>query len=373
MSRTTNVNECLRKAASIHRNKYNYSKVNYVRWDKPITIICPIHGEFKQTLHNHMIGQGCPKCGKISAAKKMSTTKEEFIKKAKDVHGGRYDYSKVEYVNGQTKICIICPEHGEFWQTPGNHLSGSGCPRCSGKIRKTTNEFIADAKKKHGDKYDYSLVDYKNNSSKVCIICPEHGEFWQTPNKHLRGDGCPVCSVNRKLDKERFVERAKIVHGDKYDYSKVEYVNNRTKVCIVCSEHGEFWQTPGNHLSGTGCPKCKHVLSKLEEEIESFLKEENIKYEMQKKFSWLKYKSPLSLDFYLPEYYVAIECQGEQHFNPVDYFGGEDELKYVKKRDTKKKILCEKNGIKILYFSNIKYNDSIIDNKKELLKEIKNV
>ena len=370
MSKIIDVENCLRKAAIKHNGKYDYSKVHYKKWNEPVTIICPQHGEFKQTLHNHMNGQGCPVCGKKSAAEKMSLTAEEFIAKAKQVHGDRYDYSKSKYINMHSKVCIICPEHGEFWQTPGNHLSGSGCPKCFGKTRKTTDEFVAEARKKHGKKYGYSLVNYKNNSTKVCIVCPKHGEFWQTPNKHLRGDGCPICSANRKLDKERFIERSKIIHKNKYDYSKVEYVNTRTKVCIICPEHGEFWQEPSNHMLGHGCPKCGYVLSLLENDIKNFLESEKITYEQQKKFHWLKYKYPLSLDFYLPKYNIAIECQGEQHFNAVEYFGGMDELNYIKHRDERKKILCEKHNIKILYFSDKKYNDDIIIDKNKLLEEI---
>ena len=372
MGRKVDVDKMLDEANRVHNGKYDYSKVDYKNWKQPVIIICPEHGEFKQTLHNHVRGQGCPICGKKSAAKKLAMTKEKFIERARDVHGNRYDYSKVNYINNHTRVCIICPEHGEFWQTPGNHLMGAGCPRCFGKIKKTSEEFISDAIKKHGTKYDYSKVNYINSSTKVCIICPEHGEFWQTPNSHLRGNGCPVCRVNRKLDNDRFVQRAKIVHNNKYDYSKTNYINEREPICVMCPEHGEFWQIARNHLYGHGCPKCGHIFSKLEKEIKFFLEEQNIKYEVQKKFPWLKYTYPLSLDFYLPDYYIAIECQGEQHFKPVEYFGGISELNYVKERGLKKKMLCKENGIKVLYFSDVIYNDSIINNKEELLKKIKN-
>jgi superfamily II DNA or RNA helicase len=182
-------------------------------------------------------------------------TTEEFIKRAKEVHGDKYDYSKVEYKSAKEKVCIICPLHGEFWQIPSNHLHGYGCPKCSGKNR-TTEDFIAEARKIHGDKYDYSKVEYVNTKTKVCIICPEHGEFWQNPCDHLIGKGCPKCSGVNKSNTEEFVKKAKEIHGDKYDYSKVFYINNKTKVCIICTEHGEFWQTPINHLNGQGCPIC---------------------------------------------------------------------------------------------------------------------
>ena len=186
---------------------------------------------------------------------------QEFIEKARAIHGDKYDYSKVEYVNAKTKVCIICREHGEFWQLPNNHTHGThpqGCPKCNGVIRRTTEQFISEAKSVHGDKYDYSKVEYKNNNTKICIICPEHGEFWQNPATHLKGCGCAKCSGLEKITTEEFIEKAKAIHGDKYDYSKVEYVNAKTKVCIICPEHGEFWKLPYVHLKGQGCTLCSN-------------------------------------------------------------------------------------------------------------------
>ena len=185
-------------------------------------------------------------------------TKEEFIAKAREVHGDKYDYSKVEYVGALTKVCIICPEHGEFWQEANSHLRGQGCPKCKyEKQTSSTEEFIQKAHKVHGDKYDYSKVEYVGALTKVCIICPEHGEFWQIPSAHLRGQGCPKCKAKKQTcTTDEFIAKAKKIHGDKYDYSKVNYVNRKTKVCIICPKHGEFWQTPNHHLSGCGCPKC---------------------------------------------------------------------------------------------------------------------
>lgn len=180
--------------------------------------------------------------------------RDDFIEKAKSVHGIKYDYTKVEYKNCDTKVCIICPEHGEFWQTPYKHLNGQGCPRCSGKNR-TTDDLIKEFRAVNGDKYDYSKVVFTKMHSKVCVICPEHGEFWITPSNHLMGKKCPFCSKS-KMTRDYFIKRAKEVHNNKYDYSKVEYVNTDTKVCIICPEHGEFWQLVSNHLGGHGCPQC---------------------------------------------------------------------------------------------------------------------
>lgn len=207
--------------------------------------------------------------------KKLTT--EEFIKRAREVHGNKYDYSKVEYVNAHTKVCIICSKHGEFYQKPNNHLNGQGCSKCFyPNIKLTTENFIQKAREIHGDKYDYSRVEYKDTKTKVCIICNKHGEFQQNFEKHIvRKCGCPKCAGKGKTVEE-FVETANLIHYNKYDYSKVKYESATTKVCIICPEHGEFYQKPSKHLSGDGCPVCDE--SHLEKETRSVLKEKKIKF-----------------------------------------------------------------------------------------------
>ena len=295
-------------------------------------------------------------------------TQEEFIKRAREVHGDKYDYSKVEYVNANSKVCIICSEHGEFWQKPASHLLGCGCIECAGKKKYTKKIFIEKAKKVHGDKYDYSKVEYANNKTKVCIICPEHGEFWQKPESHIvQKRGCPYCGGTAKLTLNDFIRKSDEIHKHKYDYSKVEYVNYETKVCIICPEHGEFWQTPHGHLNGQGCPYCKN--SYLANEISILLKENKIIYEQEKTFEWLRDKGRLYLDFYLPDYNIAIECQGEQHFKPVDFFGGEEQFKRRQELDFIKHKLCINNGIKIIYYStfDLPYFAKVENNKEKIL------
>ena len=284
-------------------------------------------------------------------AKKKTT--EEFINDARKVHGDKYDYSKVEYVNNRTKVCIICPEHGEFWQTSGNHIQGNGCPKCRNeangeRLRTSLLDFLKRARYAHGDKYDYSKVKYVGTKSKVCIVCPEHGEFWQEAKSHTNGIGCPKCSGKYAPTTEEWITSAREVHKGKYDYSKVNYMNNHTKVCIICPEHGEFWQRPIDHLNGQGCPKCN--LSHLERSMMIYLDENGITYDYQKRFSWLGRQS---LDFYFPDYNVGIECQGVQHFYPVEYFGDDKGFKKILERDKRKKALCEKHGIKLMYFGNV--------------------
>ena len=154
----------------------------------------------------------------------MASKNNIFIEKARQIHNDKYDYSKVNYVNSRTKVCIICPEHGEFWQTPHNHLKGYGCAEC-GKEKShlpkiTTEDFIAKSKEIHGNKYDYSKVCYKTSDTKVCIICAEHGEFWQTPSNHMNGSGCPKCANEKRKnalikDTKLFIDAATLIHDGK--------------------------------------------------------------------------------------------------------------------------------------------------------------
>ena len=313
----------------------------------------------------------------------------DFINKAIAKHGDKYDYSRVNYINSKTKVCIICKEHGEFWQTPASHLYGRGCPKCALKNnylnntnRKTTEDFIKKAQEKHMNedgtpKYDYSKVEYKNNGTKVCIICSKHGEFWQTPHNHLSNHGCIKCrdennSKKFLFTKDYFISLANKKHNNFYDYFKVEYVNSWTKVCIICPIHGEFWQTPAMHLSGQGCPICNK--SKLEIEISEFLETNNIEFVYQCNSKIFKWLDKLTLDFYLPKYNVVIECQGRQHFVPIEHFGGCNELEVIKERDERKLKLCNEHNIKLLYYSNlgIEYPYKVFEDKQELLNEINN-
>lgn len=260
-------------AKAVHGDKYDYSKVKYVGAHTKAVIICPEHGEFKKTLGDHLRKkQGCPKC-QIEAER--AAYAEKFKAEAGAKYNYKYDYSKVEYVNAKTKVVIVCPVHGEFEQKPDSHLNSGGCRKCGGTERKTTEEWIAEAKALHGDKYDYSLVNYKTCNDEVEIICNTCGaHFPQRPHDHApSGKGCPECGkkkvaeVSRKTQRKkaseaakRFEARARAIHKDKYDYSRVEYVNRETEVTIICPIHGEFTQKPFVHINRkAGCQKCAKV------------------------------------------------------------------------------------------------------------------
>jgi len=192
-----------------------------------------------------------------------------FIEKARKIHGETYDYSKVEYNKAQEQIIIICKKHGEFEQRACSHLNGNGCSKCG--FEKTANKkkynnllFTEKSLLAHGNKYDYSKVNYIDSITKVIIICKSHGEYEQTPSHHLSGHGCNKCAIennteNLKSFTSEFIEKAIKKHGDKYNYSKVNYIDFKTQVIIICKKHGEFLQRPDYHLQSNGCSKCYHT------------------------------------------------------------------------------------------------------------------
>ena len=192
MRKLTN-QEFITRSRAIHGNKYGYAFVKYVSAHTKVSIYCPDHGMFEQSANHHMRGHNCPDCGLIDISLTKRSNKESFVDKANKIHGNKYRYSKVDYVNAHTKVVIECPEHGDFEQTPNGHISGVGCAECSGKKKHNNESFIEKAKQIHGDKYQYQLVEYITNKNKVRIMCPEHGVFDQTPTNHLSGRGCPGC------------------------------------------------------------------------------------------------------------------------------------------------------------------------------------
>ena len=351
------------RLAKIKYPQYDYSKVDYKNKETPITIICNEkdkngnkHGEMRVYPNAFLRNGG--KCIKCEKEKNRIKKEKEYIIKANKVHGNKYDYSSVYYEGAHTKIKIKCPNHGFFEQNPTNHLNGCKCPYCANEQLKEINEekknifqkiFIERSKEIHNNKYDYEKVVYRGNEIKVTINCPIHGDFEQTPHSHLIGQGCPKCGVIKgglsgRLTQEEFLLRINDIHRyNKYDFSKVVYDGCDKKVTVICSKHGEFKLKAQALLRGCGCPICK--MPKLEKEIRNVLIENNIKYVHQKRFKgWL---GKQSLDFYLPEYNIAIECQGMQHFKNERRY---QDLEGVQERDKKKKKLCKENNVHLIYY-----------------------
>ena len=289
----------------------------------------------------------------------MKTT-EDFLKELNT----DYDLSMVEYKNNKTKVKVRCKKHNYIFEIRPDHLKENrmSCKYCleeykRKKFQKTKEQFIKEAKSIHGDKYDYSLVNYVNNNTKVKIICPIHGAFEQTPNKHIiRKHGCDLCGGTATKSTEQFIEEAKSIHGDKYNYSLVNYVNNFTKVKIICPIHGIIEQLPMNHLSGYGCKYCKNF-SSGEISIKEYFNSKGIVAIPNKTFDDLKDKHKLSYDFYIEEYNLLIEYNGEQHYRPIEYYGGREKFKIQLHHDWLKRKYARKNNINLLV---IKYNEDVI-------------
>lgn len=368
---------------NIYGDKYDYSNTIFTSLKDMIEVYCNKCGSFfrvsaSKHLYNH---HGCKLCSKekMSFDRKSNTT--EFVEKAKKIHGDKYDYSQVNYINCDTKVKIRCNRCGKyFMQTPNSHLRGSGCNNCNrkealDKIKlKKAKEFVEKAKEKHGDLYDYSLVDYQDAKKVVKIICNRcHKVFYQTPNNHLRGQGCSYCNGNHKKDLNYFIEKAKAIHGDRYDYSEVEYKNNRTPVKIKCNKCGKyFYQDLGNHISQKqGCPYC--YASGGENIIVNFLDKYKIIYESQKKFKDCKDKTYLRFDFYLPDYTMCIEYQGKQHYEEgfnfymdflKDSIKARKSFEDVKRRDQIKRDYCSSHNIDLV---EIRYDEDIKQKLSEIL------
>jgi hypothetical protein len=255
------------KARLLHNDQYDYSLVESLpKRDTRVSIICRIHGVFEQSFHKHLCGDGCGKCDvERNASKRVNTAREKFVEKAKALHGDKYDYSNVNYVNAKERVVLICRIHGEFEQTPNKHLCGNGCKKCANELLSQTNmskweDYKEELVKIHGGKYDYSNVLWRGSDNDIVVTCMKHGDFTIRALDHKYGRGCKVCTKEghiqyNKLDTSTFIKRANELWGDTYDYSKVEYTNSNIKVTIICKNHGEFLQTPANHMK-YGCKKC---------------------------------------------------------------------------------------------------------------------
>jgi Zn finger protein HypA/HybF involved in hydrogenase expression len=211
------------RAKDKHGNKFSYNKESYVDIEKAFVIVCPNHGEFTQSPKTHIKSHGCPRCGNNSASHKLSLTRQEFVDKTISVHGDKFIYDKVKYINNRTPIIITCKFHGDFNQKPNYHLSGNGCPKCGGTSKLSLEGFIDRSNLIHDFKYDYSKSELINSKKKVKIICLKHGEFMQSPSHHMMGSGCPTCNESKgeklvaKILKEKSVN---FVRQKRFKYCK---------------------------------------------------------------------------------------------------------------------------------------------------------
>jgi hypothetical protein len=339
----------------VHNGKYDYSLItDEVDTRTKVPIICPEHGIFYKSFGDHIYKKsGCPKC-----SKKFRYDTKSFIEKVESLeHCEKYTFEKTKYTRNKDKVIITChekdddgKEHGDFLITPGHLLGGEGCPKCryvksASKNRLPLKKVIENAKKVHGDKYDYSqIIEYKNDLVKYPIICKEHGVFWQSMLNHIHGkQGCPVCGrikceSERTLTNDEWIQKASKIHNGKYDYSLVEYCGSKKYVDIICPEHGVFKQIAGNHLFGQGCPRCFKEKSGVEKELLEYIKS---------LLPWVEVVEndrtiipPKEIDVYIPSLKIGFEMNGliwhSEKFN--------EERDYHKNKTDS----CENLGVKLI-------------------------
>ena len=362
--------------------RFGYDRTNYKDAKTNVTITCHKHGDFLVTPDSHLAKKskgGCKECKKERIRESKLSNTKEFIEKSKELYGDKFGYDRTVYRGYDANITITCFRHGDFTTTPEIHLAGKsgGCKKCKGEhIRKSklsnTKEFIEKSKELYGDKFGYDRTVYRGDRIEVIITCHKHGDFLVTPNHHLAKKskgGCKECKGERIKElksstTEEFIEKSKELYGDKFGYDKTVYINRDTEVTITCLKHGDFSVKPSVHLDKRGCGGCSRCKSsKLEDEIRKFLTESGIKFREQEPFSWLigPNGGPQTLDFYLPDLGIGIECQGGQHFYAIDIFGGEEGFKNTQERDQNKQKLCKEHGIDLIYYSNLSTPDKPFD------------
>ena len=306
-------------------------------------------------------------------------SKERIEKEGFERFGNRFDYSKAVVTTKDAKVDIICNICGTlFQQSPNAHIHSlqGGCPTCRYKYvaqneKVSFDEFVRRATKVHGDKYIYDENLFVDMHSNVGIVCKEHGLFYTLPHNHLKGNDCPICgnkkiSESLTLSKDDFLQRSCKIHGDKYDYSLVDYKSSYEKVKIICPKHGVFEQTPHNHWKGEGCPICKKSLG--EERIMRFLSQHKINHVRQFKINndnlFCKNKN-IYVDFFLPDYNTIIEYNGKQHYKSVKIWGGKEAFLHQQERDMALRQYCKEHKIRLVEIPYTEFN-----NIEEILKRL---
>lgn len=298
-------------------------------------------------------------------------TTETFKARLKEIYGNKFGLEFVEYNGAYKPIILVCPIHGKFSVRACIAARGkASCKKCANiekslESRTPFNIIRERILNTHNGISIDENQEYKNTHTKIKVVCSKHGEFEMTPNSLLSGQSCPKCGKENAAKKRKgslkwLINESKKIHGDKYTFDKFIYKNTKTKGIVTCIKHGDFLITPDKLLHAKqGCPICS--TSKLEREFKDILDENNENYIYRcgaKTFSWLKRQH---LDFYLPKYNIAVECQGIQHYQPVRFGGiseedAEKQLNYVNSLDKRKKEICDKNNVTLTY---LKYDDDI--------------
>lgn len=410
-------NDFIKRAKDVHNNYYTYSRTIYINKNEKVIITCPIHGDFQQLPFNHLRGNKCPLCAieakknntdffikrmkelygnkysfektiYVSNKEKVIIThkelgdletipnkilsgtqpmcvkiyekkiklQNELLQKFYEKYGEEYSIQWEGFLTKKTKVKLTCIKHGEI-SIIFDTLFKKGCPFCNGYTFKyTENEFIRRSKEKYGEKYTV-MSKFIDLSKPIEINCQKHGLFSTTPYRHLKNEygGCKKCSneaikqYKTLYDFDEVVKIGNKIHSKKYLYDESTYNGHSEKFKIECPLHGEFYKNYYSHIIlGQGCPKCQS--SKMEQELILEFVKRGIEFIHQYSPKWLGKKK---IDIFLPKYNLAIECQGSQHFYPSSLFGGEKGFKKQILSDKDKKELCEKNYVRLIYYSSL--------------------
>lgn len=333
------------------RDKHGY-KYQYPNLPEKINSNEEIEVLYNNTLYKQKVVKHIL-LGRCPEKNTPSISQEDFIEKCKLVWKNKYDYSLTEYKGANKKIKIIY-KGITYEQVAQSHLQGM-----APEMHMNKDSFIKQAQEKWKNKYDYSLVEYKHCKSKVKII---HNDiiYEQTPYNHLLYAPENIKLSIRKTN-EQFILEANQVHDNKYNYDKSNYIKNQVKVIITCPIHGDFEQNPLSHTQGCGCPHCSE--SKGEKGISRILESYNINFDRQKKFPECRNKFELPFDFYIPSMNTIVEFDGRQHYEPNKHFGGQEAFEKLKINDKIKNDYCEDNYINLI---RIKYDE--VDNIERILK-----
>ncbi len=341
--------EILNRFNRQHNYFYKYNIQNYNSINDKTEIVCPLHGKFFQSIANHF-KHGCYECAKIRLADIKRGDLNVYLDKCKIIHNNKFDYSKIIFNKLKDKVEIICQIHGSFFCSLDSHMNkGTGCKKCSSMISNRNKNYIFLPPK--NSIYDYSKAIYINSRTHIEIICPivDHGSFFQTPNNHLtKNHGCPKCAFLFKAHDlmntlEHYLDELNTIHNNKYDYSKFQYMSYNEKSIIICPKHGEFLQSIGVHLQ-CGCPICN--MSRGERDVMRYLIENGIKFEYNYRFADCINKRTLPFDFYLPEYNICIEFDGEHHYGVKKSYSYD--FLEVQKHDRTKTNYCIEKKIRLI-------------------------
>lgn len=360
----------LSKAQKKFDNKYDYSQVTYISCKNPITIICPEHGKFIQTPEHHYHSKfGCPKCSIKTSHQLQKSNSKEFASKALIVHNKKYSYEKVVYIRNNIKVTIICPEHGDFNQTPANHLMGKGCPYCKfillrKKFSFDKDFFIKNANKKFNNQFDYSLTQYINCDTPVVIKCRQHGLFSQTPFLHLKSKfGCPQCYAtvkgeNRRKPNIHFLKILTNKFSKDFQYKIIRNKKEILKIELTCPKHGKHIYSLSNLLqSYLGCKKCSISDSSGEIKLKNFFKKYNLSFQ-----SNIRNKiSPYELDIYIPSKNLAIEFNGIYWHSEL---AGKNRQYHLDKL-----LMCQEKNINLIQI----FENELINSPKIVFSRLKNI